>query len=192
MPKRKCKSCQNYVEEFIKLPAGVFCNIDHAISFANDKQQKAREKARKVEVKEWKQETKRRKISAKSVSEWSAELQSLINKYVRLRDIKDGCISCDKPASWQGQWHCSHYFSRGHSSSLRFNLWNMHKSCSVCNSHLSGNIEQYTPRLIEKIGSERYQYLVAHKSDIARYNIPYLQRAIKVTKRAVKRLERRL
>lgn len=187
LPKQKvCKGCR---EKFAPTrPMQEACQPICAINIARAKA----DKKAKAERKEFKRETKRRKVSAKSVSDWCAELQALINKYVRLRDIKDGCISCDKPANWQGQWHCSHYFSRGHSSSLRFNLWNMHKSCSVCNSHLSGNIEQYTPRLIEKIGNERYQYLVARKSDIARYNAPYLQRAIRVTRRAIKRLERRL
>jgi len=185
MPKRKCKECKEYVSEFIKLPAGVFCNMDHAIEFANAKAKKTKEKA-------FKAETRARKEKAKSVSDWCGDLQAIVNKYVRLRDAKEGCISCDKPSSWGGQWHCSHYFSRGHSSSLRFNLWNMHKSCSVCNSHLSGNIEQYTPRLIEKIGDDRYQFLVERKSDVARYEIDYLKRAIKVARKAVKRLERRV
>ena len=93
------------------------------------------ERERKSDVKH-----KERKASLKPKSKWLSELQAVFNKYIRLRDHLDGCISCDKGSLWHGQWHASHYYSRGHSSSLRFNLWNVHKSCSVCNSHLSGNI----------------------------------------------------
>ena len=173
MPKRKCKECKDYVSDFIKVPAGVFCNIDHAILFANNKT-----KARKAKA--WRTEKKARKDKSKTLAQWLNELQVIVNKYVRLRDRNEGCISCDKPSTWGGQWHCSHYFSRGHSSSLRFNLWNMHKSCSVCNSHLSGNIGEYTPRIISKIGEARYEYLVNRKSDVSRFEIEHIKRAIKV------------
>ena len=34
-----------------------------------------------------------------------------------------------------------------------------------CNNHLSGNIGEYTPRLIEKIGLDSYSWLIGpHKS----------------------------
>ena len=79
-----------------------------------------------------------------------------------------------------------HYFSRGHSSSLRFNLNNIHKQCSVCNNHLSGNIGEYTPRLIDKIGNDKLNYLIIRKSDVASYDIEWIKRAIKIFKRKVK------
>ena len=98
----------------------------------------------------------------------------------------------DKPFNWHGQWHASHYFSRGHSSSLRFNLWNLHKSCSECNNAKSGNIAMYTPRLIEKIGQERFDYMMSVKSNVTRYDVEYIKRGIKVARRAIKRLEKRI
>jgi hypothetical protein len=130
------------------------------------------------------------KRKVKTKTKWLAEFQALFNKYVRLRDSHLGCISCDKTKDWQGQWHASHYYSRGHSSSLRFNLWNVHKSCSVCNSHLSGNIGEYTPAIIEKIGRGRFDYLLSHKSDITSFDIDWLERAIKITRKAIKRKEK--
>lgn len=197
--KRMCKHCKKWTDDFIKTNVAVFCDVDCAYKFAKAKQEKdqakliaklkqSQAKADKV-AKKAHREAKER---IKPKSKWLAELQAIFNKYVRLRDIKFGCVSCNKPSDWQGQWHASHYYSRGHSSSLRFNLWNCHKSCSICNNHLSGNIGGYTPEIIRRIGKERFDYLVAHKSDISSYDVEWIKRAIKITRKAVKRLEKRL
>ena len=34
------------------------------------------------------------------------------------------------------------------------------EKCAPCNNHLSGNIENYTPHLIEKIGQDRFDRLM--------------------------------
>ena len=168
------------------------CSPECALELVRDKNKAKVKRDIKVKEKAARAQHRADKDRVKLKSKWLAELQSVLNRYVRLRDAGLGCVSCDKPSDWQGQWHASHYYSRGHSSALRFNLWNLHKSCSVCNSHLSGNIGEYTPRLIDKIGMERYQWLEAHKSDKASYDVEWIKRAIKITRRAVKRLENRL
>lgn len=191
---KQCKFCKSKteVDKGIVINMSFFCSFDHAakhgikVSNASKKRQLAKKKKDDRVV------MKARKESVKPKSKWLSELQAVFNKYVRLRDINDGCISCDKDKYWQGQWHASHYFSRGHSSALRFNLHNVHKSCSVCNSHLSGNIGEYTPRLIDKIGYDKLEELVKHKSDIVNCDIDWIKRSIKITKKAIKRLEKRI
>ena len=185
--RKVCKFCKAYtkVDTGVQHPVGYFCSQEHAIKWMFEKRNKS---AKLVAKKQHKADKERIKPKAK----WLAELQTLVNKYVRLRDAGDGCISCDKPASWGGQWHASHYHSRGHSSQLRFNLWNIHKGCSVCNSHLSGNIGQYTPRLIEKIGQEKVCWMEANKSQPKSYEIEYIKRAIKIARKAIKREERKI
>jgi hypothetical protein len=165
------------------VPLGAFCNDDHAIKHASKKLLSNSDKKARREAKD-------RKLAIKPKSKWLAELQALVNKYIRLRDANEGCISCDKAASWQGQFHAGHYYSRGHSSSLRFNLHNIHKQCSVCNNHLSGNIGEYTPALISKIGLDKFEQLTANKSNIAEYDIDWIKRAIKIAKRAIKRADK--
>lgn len=131
-----------------------------------------------------------RKEKLKSRADHAKEAQAVINRYVRLRDAHLGCISCDKPASWGGQWHCSHFRSVGAAAHLRFNLWNMNKSCSQCNAHLSGNIMVYRPRLVEKIGAEKVEWLERNQ-DLVRHEIPYLKRLKAVFTKKVRRLEKR-
>lgn len=188
---KRCRHCkkQGRTDDMEQIPrntGGFYCNHECATQYAY----KSRDKGRKIKDRNFNRETRRLKETIKPKAKWLSELQSQVNKYVRLRDVNDGCISCDKTSDWQGQWHCGHYFSRGHSSSLRFNLWNMHRQCSACNNHLSGNIGEYTPKLISKIGMTRYNYLEAHKSDIKSYDIEWIKRAIKVAKKAIKRLEK--
>ena len=109
--------------------------------------------ARKAE----KAETKRRKESVKSRSEWLREAQSAFNQYIRYRDYALPCISCGR--HHDGQWHAGHYLSRGARPELAFHPDNCHKQCAPCNTHLSGNLVLYRVNLIERIGLERVEWL---------------------------------
>ncbi|PHN32113.1 recombination protein NinG [Pseudomonas sp. ICMP 460] len=147
-------------------------------------------KAKKALADIERKEIKVRKEKLKSRADHAKEAQAVINRYVRLRDAHLGCISCDKPASWGGQWHCSHFRSVGAAAHLRFNLWNMNKSCSQCNAHLSGNIMVYRPRLVQKIGAEKVAWLECNQ-DLVRHEIHYLKRLKAVFTKKVKRIEQR-
>lgn len=136
-------------------------------------------------------DTKRRKEAAKTRSQWLKEAQEVVNRYVRLRDAKLGCVSCDKPATWGGQWHASHFRSVGVASAVRFNLWNIHKACSICNNWKSGNLSEYEPRLRERIGAEKVDWLRT-QNQLADFQIEYLKRLKAVFAKRVKRMEKKL
>jgi len=188
--KPRAKTCQNAEcgATFTPLRAGQkVCGPKCALAMAPVNQ----EKARKAIDQRERREIQVRKQSLKSRADHAREAQTVINRYVRLRDAHLGCASCDRPASWAGQWHCSHFRSVGAAQHLRFNLWNMHKACSICNNHLSGNIAGYRPRLIEKIGQEKVDWLEGNHS-IARHDIPYLMRIKAIFTKKAKRIEKRL
>lgn len=148
-------------------------------------------KARKSLAQVGRADIKVRKEALKSRGDYAKEAQAVINRYVRLRDAHLGCISCDKPATWGGQWHCSHFRSVGAAPHIRYNLWNMNRACSVCNNHLSGNIAGYRPKLIEKIGQNKVDWLESNHS-VARHDIPYLKRIKAVFTKKCRRLEARI
>jgi len=79
------------------------------------------------------------------------------NKYIRLRDDAKPCISCGR--HHKGQYHAGHYMSKGGHPQLRFDENNIHKQCSTCNNHRSGNLVRYRVRLIKKIGLDMVEYL---------------------------------
>ena len=163
--------------------------IECAIAYG--KSEKGRASAKKALADVGRREIKVRKEALKTRADHAKEAQTVINRYVRLRDAHLGCISCDKPASWGGQWHCSHFRSVGAAAHLRFNLWNMNKSCSQCNAHLSGNIMVYRPRLVEKIGAEKVEWLECNQ-ELVRHEIPHLKRLKAVFTKKAKRLEARI
>ncbi|HZX51509.1 MAG TPA: recombination protein NinG [Pseudomonas sp.] len=149
-----------------------------------------KDKARKAIDQVERKQIRAAKERVKSRGDYAKEAQVAINRYVRLRDSGLGCVSCDKPASWAGQWHCSHFRSVGAAPHLRFNLLNMHKACSVCNNHLSGNIAGYRPRLIERIGQARVEWLESCQGR-AGHDIAYLKRLKAIFTKKANRLQRR-
>lgn len=165
----------------------VACSPDCAIKWA----EKQREKRQVKAAKESRKIDQERRRKLKTVSELAKEAERLVNKYVRLRDAKDGCISCEKGPYWDGQWHASHYKSVGSNSALRFNLWNIHKACSICNNWLSGNIGAFKPNLILKIGAERVEWLDNHPRS-REYSREYLERLKRIFSKKIRRIESRI
>lgn len=184
---KTCKACGTKFRPSLSTQKA--CGVKCALELAKKPENQA--VARKAIAQRERQEIQVRKQKLKSRADYAKEAQAAINRYVRLRDAHLGCVSCDKPASWPGQWHCSHFRSVGAAPHLRFNLWNMNKSCSACNNFLSGNIMAYRPALIEKIGQEKVDWLECNNS-LARHDIPYLKRLKAVFIKKSRRLEARI
>lgn len=197
--KRKCKRCGEYrdAESGVQLPAGFFCSKEHAIEHGLEASRKRTERLRAKAVRAHEQEAKNaakrdreRRMEVKPLSYWMKRAQNVVNRYVRVRDANLPCISCGRPPEWGGQWHASHFRSVGAASNLRFNLKNIHKSCSICNSHLSGNIMHYRPALIEKIGYSEVERLESDNS-IKKYSVEYLKKIERVFKKKIASIETR-
>lgn len=132
------------------------------------------DKARKALADVGRKELQAAKERVKPKGQYMREAQAAFNAWVRLRDAALGCVSCDKPATWSGQWHASHLRSVGSSPEHRFNPLNVHKACSICNNHLSGNILGFMPELIRRIGAEAVEALLG-PSEPKRYTIEDLK-----------------
>lgn len=186
---RKCCICKTaeVANKFAKLCP----NIDCVIAYGNAEREKRLKKEEAKAAKEARLDIKIRKDRIKPKADWLKEVQAIVNKYVRARDAHLGCVSCDKPPTWDGQWHASHYKSVGSNSALRYNLWNIHKSCSVCNNWKSGNLGEYAPRLAARIGSDRVQWLDNHPRS-RDYDIEYLKRFKALFAKKLKRLQNRM
>ena len=134
---KKCKICKAYFTP--QRPLQLVCQWKCAIDFAKD-----------TKIKTVKKEVKEAKLKLKSRSDWLKDTQVVFNKYIRLRDQDDGCISCGSKSAYA--YHAGHYRSIGSAGHLRFNELNCHRQCSACNTHLSGNLIRYRLGLIRKIG----------------------------------------
>jgi len=181
----KCKGCK---QPFVKLrPMQIACSPDCAYIIGKRAGDRARAREARIES----QETLKRIEALMTLQQRSKAAEKAVNRYVRLRDASDGCISCLKGPEWSGQWHASHFRSVGAASSIRFNLWNINKACSVCNNFKSGNLSEYEPRLILKIGKDKVEWLKT-QNQIRRYDAEYLNRLKQIFNRRANRLSKRL
>lgn len=147
-PKKcKAKSCTATFtpRNSLQQACGPKCALDMAIQASKKKAEK--------EAKDRRNKTRAQLEAMKTVRDLTKEAQKEFNAYIRERDYDLPCISCGR--FHKGQWHASHYRSTGACSSLRFDEDNVHKACSPCNTHLSGNLIEYRIALREKIGDER-------------------------------------
>lgn len=173
---RECKQCKSMFTP--ARPLAYLCTPSCALRYV--RAQKAADKA----------QTRARKEAIKKISKWEDECRAIVQKIARIRDRHDGCISCHLPATWGGQWHGSHFRSHGAASAVQFHLWNIHKACSSCNRDKGGNIIEYRPRLIEKIGQERVDWLMSQNQTVRR-KVDYFKRFKAVMGKRLRRMEKR-
>lgn len=96
-----------------------------------------------------------KKYSKYSVPKLRIKAGILFRKYIRMRDEGKQCISCSSFNISQA----SHFYSAGHYPALEFNEDNVHASCMRCNYYLSGNLNEYRKKLLQRIGDERVEEL---------------------------------
>ena len=180
---KKCRYCKNKFIPFSSFQP--FCFKEECIKQHN--KQEREKKARKAK-KEFKDNDKGTLLPL---------AQMTFNKYIRVRDSKvtNKCISCNY--MWGGlnhqrQAHASHYISTSKSRLLRFNEDNVHLSCQICNTHLSGNLAEYRKRLIEKIGLEKVEKLerLANNNEPCRYSVEDYKKIIDTYKQKIKDLDK--
>ena len=189
MAKNKtCKFCKESKpkEEMIVVNMTNFCNHSCAAKHGISLSKKTREKKQKADL-------KARKEALKPASKFLSEAQASFNKYIRIRDLYLGCISCGKSReeveseqSWKvgGSWDAGHFMTRGAKGQLRFILFNVHKQCKKCNggsdkfSHKAATVgEKYRKNLINKIGVEKVEFLENNNDlDANKKDIEYLKR----------------
>jgi len=143
---KKCRVCRDSFKPYRTTQR--VCGVNCAIKDAEN----AREKIKRRELRKAKQ-------ALKTKSQLLNEAQVAFNRYIRIRDKKDPCISCGT-TNPNIQYAAGHYLTRGGHPELRFNELNVHKQCNKsCNLALSGNIAAYRINLKNKIGAENLAWL---------------------------------
>ena len=177
--KRKCPNCKKYnkPDEALKVQISYFCNIECATKHAyknRDKGKAIKHKAQKKQLKD----------NDRSLRMRGA--QKAFNAYIRVRDKGQPCISCKR--STGSKINAGHYKSVGANPELRFEELNCHLQCEHCNSFKSGNIDQYRPNLINKIGLDKVEWIEGpHKAK--KYTCDQLKQIELKYKAKIKELE---
>ena len=141
-------------------------------------------------AKVYKQRTRELKLKAREHDRgWHIKtLQPQFNKFIRLRDRNESCISCDPRAIIE--YAAGHYRTTAACPELRFCEDNVNKKCSRnCNQSRSGNVAEYRLRLVKKIGIEKVEWLEGpHKPK--KYTIEELKGMTSDYRQRIRQLEK--
>ena len=138
-------------------------------------------------AKQWKKTKQKAKQDLMTLSDYLKLTQQVFNKFIRLRDKGNVCISCQKKIN--GVEHASHFLSAGGHSIVRFHEDNVWTSCYKCNVMLSGNQVEYRKALIDKIGIERVEWLENNGSKEKKWTKDELKELMEKYKNKIKEME---
>jgi len=126
----------------------------------------------------------------KTVSQLIKQLQPIFNKFIRLRDKDEPCISCGQHKE---QYDAGHFFAVSGYAGLRFDEDNVHKECKGCNCFNESHLIGYADNLKVKLGEEKYIALKQRAIDYKRNGVKWsrieLRELIELYKQKVKDLE---
>ena len=175
MKTRKCKYCKQPFEPTVFLQKNCFepnCVAD----WINE-----------VKDKNWKKKKAKIKMDLMTIQDYVKLAQQVFNKYIRLRDAGNVCISCSKKPL---KTNAGHFYNANNHWSVRFDERNVHLQCEHCNTYLSGNLIYYRENLLTKIGIEEFENLSAEAMKTRKFTIEELKEIISTYKKKIKELEK--
>ena len=174
MKTRKCKYCKSVFTPINSLQKNCFeplCVSD----WINE-----------VKEKNWKRKKAKMKMDLMTIQDYVKLAQQVFNKYIRLRDAGNVCISCGKKPLKE---NAGHFYNANNHWSVRFDERNVHLQCEHCNTYLSGNLIYYRENLLTKIGIEEFENLSAEAMKTRKFTIDELKEIIATYKKKIKELE---
>lgn len=110
-----------------------------------------------------------------TVSKLKKILDALVSRFVRLSG-NGRCYTCGlvRPLL---ELQCGHFISRAHSAT-RYDLDNLRPQCVNCNVWRRGNTAFYAANLMEELGKERFDALIARGRSYKSFNVPELLKMI--------------
>ena len=177
-PKPKQKTCKKCGEQFEQIrPFQKCCTYICAIEYAKAELEQKQNKEKRSTLKAF-NDSDKNVLKRKAIN--------VFNNYIRLRDKNKPCVSCGYFGE-NRQFHAGHYRPAGNVAILRFDERNVHRQCSICNNHLSGNLVKYRFELIARIGLDQVEELEV-TNDPKQYTIEEYAEIIKTYKAKIKEL----
>jgi hypothetical protein len=136
--------------------------------------------------KAWKKTKKNMQENLETIQDLVKTTQIVFNKYIRLRDKHELCISCKQKPK---KSNAGHYYNANNHWNVRFNEDNVHLQCEHCNTFLSGNLINYRENLLKKIGEGKFQLLEAEANKTRKFTKEELKEIIETYKKKIKEYE---
>lgn len=173
---KTCKICSKQFNPISSLAKA--CSPACAVQYAKKVRADKQAKADKIRLEEM-----------KTLPQLRKECQQVFNKFIRLRDWGQPCISCGTPHTGAANsFDAGHYRSVGSSPEVRFDLRNVHGQCKRCN-RFGFDSSVYRANLIAKIGLDQVEALEAEKT-AKNYTRQDIRALIITYKQKCKELER--
>ena len=139
-----------------------------------------------VKEKTWQKTKAKAKLDLMTLSDYLKLTQQVFNKFIRLRDKGQVCISCQKKPLKE---NAGHFFNANNHYNVRFDERNVNLQCEHCNTYLSGNLIEYQRNLIHKIGTTDYSQLEAEARKTRKFTIEELKEIMAIYKKKIKEIE---
>lgn len=157
----RCKICRDKFEPRFFLQKACFkpeC-LDAWSKIDRLSKKDATKKVKDIAFKIQRKKDKHRLKELMSRGDWYQKLQRVVNKYVlHTRDKGLACATCGTLNNIK--YDAGHYIAVGKNMSLRFELTNIHRQCSVqCNQFGRGMPVEYDDFIKEKYGVGHYNWL---------------------------------
>lgn len=136
--------------------------------------------------KAWKKTKKNMQENLETIQDLVKATQIVFNKYIRLRDKDELCISCKQKPK---KSNAGHFYNANNHWNVRFNEDNVHLQCEHCNTFLSGNLINYRENLLKKIGEGKFQLLEAEANKTRKFTKEELKEIIETYKKKIKQYE---
>lgn len=136
-----------------------------------------------AKTKTWKKTKAKMKADLMTLQDYIKLAQITFNKYIRLRDKGNVCISCQKPPKKE---NAGHFWNANNHWNVRFDEDNVHLQCEHCNTFLSGNLINYRENLLKKIGAEQFNILEVEAKKTRKFTKEELKEIIETYKKKIK------
>ena len=173
MKTRKCKYCKSVFLPITTLQKNCF-EPNCVTEWLNE-----------VKQKNWKRKKAKLKMDLMTVQDYVKLAQQVFNKYIRLRDAGNVCISCNKKPLKE---NAGHFYNANNHWSVRFDERNVHLQCEHCNTYLSGNLIYYSENLLKKIGIEEFENLSVEATKTRKFTTEELKEIIATYKKKIKEM----
>jgi len=189
MKVKTVKICRDCGDEFKPFKTTDCRCVDCIIKKAVKDNQAKREKEYEKVLKPIRKKNLATKEALKTYSKWMQELQVIFNRFIRLRDASQPCISCG--TTKDVKYDAGHFYSVGAYPNLRIHEHNVHKQCSKnCNFEKHGNHAEYSIRLPERIGVDAFIELqsIRHNTPL-KLSVPEIKDLKSHYRKLIKNLE---
>jgi len=102
-----------------------------------------------------------------NITKIKKEAWRYFSQYIRMKDAKgeyNKCFTCGIVKPWK-ELHAGH-FIHGSTKPTYFIEINVHPQCAKCNNYLSGNLINYTTKMIDLYGRDKVEELkkISHET----------------------------